>query len=85
MRSQQRQNESTRAQTDDVGVFPAQGNPHAEIYSPIRPQVRESWAKGEGRRKGWGAQATVPERRSARTNEADNRNLRTLEPLCRAP
>ena len=61
VRSPQRQNEETRAQTDDTGVFPAQGNPHAEIHSPIRPQVRESWAKGEGRRKGWGAQATVPE------------------------
>ena len=37
VRSPQRQNEETRAQTDDTGVFPAQGNPHAEIHGPIRP------------------------------------------------
>ena len=57
MRSPQRQNESTRAQTDDVGVFPAQGNPHAEIHSRIRPQVREGWANGEGGGGGEGARS----------------------------
>ena len=62
MRSPQRQNEETRAQTDDTGVFPAQGNPHAEIHSLIWPLVREGWAKGRGGGGGVGAQAIAPER-----------------------
>ena len=77
MHSPQRQNEETRAQTDSTGVFPAWGNPHAEIHSLIWPLVREGWANGWGGGGGEGAQALGPERAQARANCLHNRALRT--------
>ena len=72
----QHQNKSSRKQADGTGVIPAWRNPYTAINSPIQPLVREGWAKGEGRRMEWGAQATEPEQRSARTNGLRNRDIR---------
>ena len=76
------QNESTRGQADDTGVFYASENPKPVVYRLIDHGDGECWPEWGKEEEECSAQPTAPERENARTNGRHRRVPSTRKPPC---